>query len=173
MPVAAQGVTTAAIHGTVRAENGADVEGTPVYVVNRATGYHGGTRVRRGAYSIEGLETGGPYTVEVRRLGFASQLVEVSSLNIGERREVNFDLVAAVARFNTVVVKAENIDAPSAPARGIGMTISDSTLRRLPTLNGDMYDFAKTVPQVTNRFGLSGGGAPFRFDNNLIDGVSE
>jgi hypothetical protein len=163
-PVAAQGITTAAIRGAVRAENGADVDGTPVRVVNLATGYRSDTKVRGGSYLIQGLETGDPYTVEVRRVGFAPQTRTVSSLNIGDRRDVDF-LLVAVARVDTVIVKADNIDAPSAPGRGIGTSISDSTLRRLPTFNRDMYDFARMAPQVSTRFGLSGGGAPFRFNN--------
>jgi len=172
VPVAAQGVTTAAISGAVRAENGADVDGTPVRVVNLATGYRSETRVRGGNYVIQGLDTGGPYTVEIRRIGFAPQTDTVSSLSIGDRRGVDFVLVA-VARLGTVVVPADIVDAPSGPGRGIGTSISDSTLRRLPTLNGDIYDFVRTVPQVGTRFGLSGGGAAFRFNGYFIDGLSE
>src|SRR5262245_41111427 len=164
--VFAQGVTTAAIHGAVRAENGADVDGTPVYVVNRSTGYRSDTRVRGGSYSIQGLETGGPYTVEVRRIGFTRQTRTVLYLNIGEWREVDFDLVA---RLDAVIVNANDVDAFSLPGRGIGTLISDSTLRRLPILNGDMYDVVRTVPQVGTRFGLSGGGAALRFNSYSLD----
>jgi len=171
-PLAAQGVTTAAIRGTVRAENGADVEGTPVRVVNLATGYENNTWVRGGTYSIQGLEIGDRYAVVVRRIGFLPQARDVAPLNIGDRREVDFVLVA-VARLDTVIVKADNGDAPSVPGRGIGTSISDSTLRRLPTLNGDMYDFVRVVPQVGTRFGLSGGGAASRFNGYFIDGLSD
>ncbi len=34
-------------------------------------------------------------------------------------------------------------------------------MRRLPTLNRDMYDFVRLVPQVGTRFGLRGAGAGF------------
>ena len=169
--VTAQGVTTAAIHGSVRAENGADVDGTPVRVVNRATGFLSETRVRNGHFIIPGLETGGPYTVGVRRVGFAPQADTVSYLNIGERREVDF--VLAVTRLAPVVAGADRVDALSARGRGVGSSISDSTLRRLPTLNGDLYDFLRLAPQVGTRLGLSGGGAPFRFNEYSIDGLSE
>ena len=172
-PVAAQGITTAAIRGAVRAENGADVDGTPVRVVNLATGYRSETKVRDGSFLIQGLETGGPYTVEVQRIGFAPQADTIPYLSLGNRPKIDFVLVAVAARLDRVIVKADNVDAPSAPGRGVGTSISDSTLRRLPTLNGDMYDFLRTVPQVGTRFGLSGGGAAFRFNQYFIDGLSD
>ena len=73
-------------------------------------------------------------------------------------------------RLDTLRVTA---DAPVAAARGVGTAISDSTLRRLPTLNGDMYDFVRMVPQVGTRFGLSGGGRQLSAQQYLIDGVSD
>src|SRR4029077_20714952 len=57
--------------------------------------------------------------------------------------------------------------------RGVGATISDSALRRLPTLNHDMYEFLRLVPQVGTKFGVSGGGVTFRLNNFFIDGVSD
>jgi hypothetical protein len=58
--VAAQGITTAGIRGSVRAENGADIDGATVHVVNLATGYRSDTRVRDGHFWFQGLETGEP-----------------------------------------------------------------------------------------------------------------
>jgi hypothetical protein len=46
-------------------------------------------------------------------------------------------------------------------------------LRRLPTLNRDIYDFVRLVPQAGSRFGLTGAGSGFRLNSFVIDGVSD
>src|SRR5437588_4117545 len=94
------------------------------------------------------------------------------SLEMGERREVDVRLVALADQLDTVRVTANNDRAQLASAGGVGTSISDSSLRRLPTLNRDVFDFVRLVPQVGTRLGLSAGGASFRLNSFLIDGVS-
>lgn len=172
-PISGQGVTTSAIQGTVRAEGGGSVDDVVVRVVNLSNGYATETRVRHGNFLVQGLATGGPYRVIVRSLGYAPEILDGLTLSLGERREVDLRLVSVANQLDTVRV-ASNADRAQLPtAGGVGTLISDSALRRLPTLNRDMYDFARLVPQAGTRLGLTGGGANFRFNNYVIDGVSD
>jgi TonB-dependent receptor-like protein/carboxypeptidase family protein len=173
VPISAQGITTSAIQGTVRAENRASVDGALVRVVNLSTGYATETRVRGGSFLVQGLATGGPYRIVVRSLGYAPEVLDGLSLALGERREVDFTLVSLANQLDTVRVTANNDRAQLPSAGGVGTLISDSSLRRLPTLNRDMYDFVRLVPQAGTRLGLTGGGANFRFNSYVIDGVSD
>jgi hypothetical protein len=173
VPISAQGITTAAIRGTVRAQGGEDVEGAFVRVVNVSTGYATETQVRGGSFLVQGLATGGPYLIVVRSLGYAPQVLDGLSLALGERQEVDFTLVPLANQLDTVRVTANHDRAQLASAGGVGTLISDSALRRLPTLNRDVYDFVRLVPQAGTRLGLTGGGANFRFNNYVIDGVSD
>jgi carboxypeptidase family protein len=167
-PLPAQGVTTAEIRGTVRVTDGGDADGARVRVVNRATGYATDVGVRAGRFLVLGLDVGGPYTVLVRRLGFVPQERGALFLSLGQRLELDFVLDPAATQLQAVrVVAAER------PRAGIETTISDALLRHLPTLNRDVYDFVRLVPQVSTRFGISGGGVSFRLNSFLIDGVSE
>src|SRR6185312_12182359 len=69
--LSAQGVTTGAIGGTITDPSGAPVQGAQVQIVNKSTGYSVGALSRsNGLYLVQGLESGGPYTVNVRRIGF-------------------------------------------------------------------------------------------------------
>ena len=172
-PISAQGITSAAIRCTVRDQSGAGVNDAFVRVVNVSTGYATETRVRRGSFVVQGLAIGGPYRVVVRSLGYAPQVLDGLSLSLGERRELDFTLVSLAAQLDTVRVTA-NDDRQRLPlAGGAGTSISDSLLRRLPTLNRDLYDFVRLVPQAGTRLGLTGGGASFRFNSYVIDGVSD
>src|SRR5437763_1106993 len=70
--VRAQGVTTAGIQGSVRDVLGQDVDAA-VHVRDIATGFSVDVRTSRGRFLVPGLESGGPYAVTVRALGFAPQ----------------------------------------------------------------------------------------------------
>ena len=62
--LAAQGVTTGAISGTVTDAAGKPVENAQVQITNRNTGFRSGALSRaNGYYYVQGLEVGGPYTV--------------------------------------------------------------------------------------------------------------
>jgi hypothetical protein len=171
--LSAQGVTTATIAGAVRAADGADVTGTDVRVVNRTTGFAMHTSVRHGRFVVAGLDVGGPYTVVVRRIGFAATIREVSHVSIGERVALDFVLQPLARQLDPVEVSEDGARQKSSLPIGVGARISDSLLHSLPTLNRDLYDFVRLVPQASARQGISGGGVSFRLNSFLIDGVSE
>ncbi|HET7693630.1 MAG TPA: TonB-dependent receptor, partial [Gemmatimonadota bacterium] len=173
----AQGVSTASLEGVVRAADGSDVDGARVAVVNGATGFVVQAEVRSGRFLARGLEIGGPYTIQVERLGFVAQRVENLYLGLGEPRRVELVLDAAPIAVDTLRVLApagySSVDTPE----GTATTLRDSLLHRLPTLNRNLYDFVRLVPQISARTGLpasmSGGGVGLRFNDFLINGASE
>lgn len=173
VPISAQGITTAAIHGTIRAQNGTDVNGAFVRVVNMSTGYASETRARSGNFFVQGLATGGPYRIVVRTVGYSPEKLDGIYLSLGEQREVDFTLVSLATQLDTVKVLANDIAPRLVAAGGVGTSVSDSALRRLPTLNRDLFDFVRLVPQAGTRFGMSGGGVNFRYNSYMIDGVSD
>lgn len=172
-PALAQGITTGAIQGTVRAQNGENVDGAVIDAVNLETGFAIQTRARNGRFLVQGLATSAPYRIVVRRLGYESQTLDSVRVALGERSEVNFTLISVVTRLETVTVTQSDQERRTPSRSGVGTSISDSLLRRLPTLDRDLYDFVRLVPQVGTRLGLTGGGANFRYNSYLIDGVSD
>ena len=172
----AQGVTTAAIEGTVRATDGTDVDGAEVQVVNAATGFVTKGYVRHGRFLVQGLEVGGPYTVTVRRLGFHEQGRESVVLKLAESLELDFEMQPATIPLDTLRVSLPIPGMGAHSHGGTATTIPDSLLHRLPSLNRNFYDFVRLVPQISTKTGLqglSGGGVGLRFNNYLIDGVSD
>jgi hypothetical protein len=167
---AAQGMTTA-IRVVVRAQNGTSTDGASVRVVNEATGYTTSSSVHGGFSVVWGLEPGVPYTIDVRHIGYAPTRRTGISLILGEVQLVEVMLEAT--RLDSVRVSAQSDRAEPRTAGGAGTLISDSALRRLPTLNGDIYDLLRLVPQAGTRLGISGAGTSYRFNNFVIDGVSD
>lgn len=173
----AQGVTTAAIRGTVRAADGSDVDGARVEVANTATGFVVEAEVRHGRFLAQGLEVGGPYTITLERLGFLPQYHQPVFLRLGEPLEIDFVMQPAPIPLDTLRIVAP-APFPQAAHGGTATTIPDSLLHRLPTLNRDFYDFVRLVPQISTKTGfagggMSGGGTGLRFNDFLINGVSE
>ena len=180
LPIAdlpAQGVTTAAVHGTVRSSDGAVIEGAHVTVRSKATGFEAAAEVRRGRFLVQGLEVGGPYTVTIRKLGFQPEKHERVFLPLGEPLELHVVMRPVAVSLDTQRVVAPPSFPQTSSNGGTATTIGDSTLHRLPSLNRDMYDFVRLVPQISTRTGFrtgfSGGGAGLRYNNYLINGVSE
>lgn len=174
--VAAQGVTTGAIAGTVTDENGAGIANAQVQITNRSTGFSTGGLTREGgAFVVQGLETGGPYTVTVRRIGYQPVTRENITVGLSATTRLDLRLTQQAAQLSGVVVSATVNTADITPsATGTKTTLSDTVIQRLPTVSRNLTDFIKLTPQVSaSGPGFSGGGMSNRMNNVQIDGATE
>jgi hypothetical protein len=175
--VLSQGTTTGGIGGTVTSAQNAPVEGAQIMITNRGTGFVVNARTRsNGSFLVQGLEVGGPYSVAVRHLGSEPQTQNDIRVTLSQITRVDFKLVASATVLAGITTTGERSGALIAPSRtGIGTTITDTMVSRLPSLNRDFVDFARLTPQiaVVPGSGISGGGINNRFNSIQIDGVSE
>jgi hypothetical protein len=173
--LSAQGVTTGALTGTITDNTGAVVEAAQVQVRNSLTGYNIGATTRAsGTYVIQGIEPNQNYRITVRRIGYAPTTRDGITISLGQTRREDFKLVREVATLGEVSITASATDAViNASKTGTSTSISDSALRRLPTINRNFTDFVSLVPQVSTSggVGLSGGGANLRQNSIQIDGA--
>ena len=167
--------TTGTIGGTITGDQGQPIEDAQVQVLNPATGFTRGVRsTAAGRYSIPGLEVGSGYTVTVRRIGYASQGRQGVLVTLGQTTRTDFALSTQATVLGEVTTVATR-DALISPTRtSVATSVSDTALRRLPTLNRNFTDFAALTPQISSAGpGLSGGGANNRYNSIQIDGASE
>ncbi len=168
-------VTTGNISGRVTDESGKPIEGAQVQVKNVQTNL---VRARLtnadGRYVILGLEVGSGYSVTVRRIGLEAQARNEQSVALGTTTRADFSLKQAATTLQGVRIIATT-DPVIAPSKtGVGVTVSDSLLHRMPTLNRNFTDMVALTPQVSlNGAGLSGGGVNNRYNTIQIDGASE
>ncbi len=176
-PLGAQGVTTAAVSGTVIDEaSGQGIESAQVVVINRSTGVTtGGLSREGGRFFIQGLVVGGPYTVSVRRIGYEPASINDLTLSLGQNYRALFKLKQQAAQLAVVTIPAQSEESFFSPAKkGVETLVTDSALRRLPTLNRNFTDFVNATPQISqSSSGNSAGGVNNRFNNIQIDGVNE
>lgn len=82
----AQGVTTAAVVGRLTDESGSPVGEATVALLNTSTGQTWSTRAAAdGRFAFENVAVGGPYTVDVRAVGFEPLRVTGVLLRLGQR----------------------------------------------------------------------------------------
>ena len=168
-------VTTGSIGGRVTNESGAGIEGVQIQVRSTLTGAQWQTTSNAsGAYLVLGIEVGGGYTVLARRIGFDPVTKADQNVTIGQTTRVDIQLTARAQQLAGQIIVSE-IDPVIAGTRtGVGTTVSDSALQRLPTLGRNFTDFVQLTPQISNSGpGLSGGGANNRYNNIQIDGATE
>lgn len=172
--VVAQGVTTGALTGTVTDSSGAAVQSAQVQLRNPLTGYTVTTQTRTsGLYVIQGLQPNPNYVLTVRAIGYTSTTRDGITISLGQARREDVLLVKTSTTLSEVTVTAQAYDnVINATKTGTSTTISDSALRRLPSLNRNFADFVAAVPQVSTTTGyLSGGGVNLRQNSIQIDGA--
>ena len=171
----AQGVSTAALVGTVTGSDSTTLEDAVVTVTNTATGERWQTATRsRGRYVFEYLSVGGPYRLEARAIGFAPVQGPAILLSLGERRRADLSLTEAIVELPEIAVSAA-VDPLVNPARtGPGQTISDSLLSRMPIRSRDFAQLVYLSPQavLTPSGGVSIAGQSDRLNGFQIDGAT-
>ncbi len=167
-----QGVTTSAITGTVTGETGQGLPGMQVVVRQTQTGAQTGTLTgSSGNYYIQGLQPGGPYTIRVEGLGYATAQRTGVTLTLSQTARFDFKLTQQAVEVGAIQVTAERNGVFSTTHTGPMTTISDSVLQRMPTLTRNFTDLVRISPFVTTGNGPSVGGENNRFNNIQIDGA--
>jgi hypothetical protein len=175
--LAAQGVTTGAISGTVTDAAGKPVENAQVQITNRNTGFRSGSITRaNGYYYVQGLEVGGPYTVNVRRIGYEPVERNGVTVSLSSTTRVDLQLAQSAVTLSAVTVSGQAQASTFSPThQGVSTEVTDSLIRRIPTINRNLTDLVKLTPQVSqpSSGGPSAGGQYNRYNNFTIDGANQ
>ena len=167
-------VTTSSIRGSVNDKSGA-VVGAPVVAVHTPSGssFYAVTD-KNGAYRINGLNPGGPYTVTIEMLGYRKVETNGVYAPLGETITVNATLEEEALNLEAAVFTADATDSGMNISRsGAGTSVSLKTMTALPTVSRTMYDVMKLTPQSSsNSNGTSIGGGTYRSSFVSVDGAA-
>src|SRR3989442_14364681 len=105
-----QGVTTAAMSGTVSGQDGAPLTEANVVAVHVSSGtaYRAVARAG-GAYNIPNMRVGGPYRVTASRIGYKAHTEENLFLSLGQDLKVDFRLQGQAIQLMAVVAAAHRV----------------------------------------------------------------
>jgi outer membrane receptor protein involved in Fe transport len=165
----AQGVTSAAVAGRITAATRGTVESGVVSLLNTSTGVRMQTSTNNaGRYNFENAAPGGPYTIEVRAIGFQPATKTGVMLTLGQRYVQDFVLEAQPVTLAELEVIAATNPLINSARTGPSQTVSDTAIQRYPLLGRNFTDLLRTSPQVMS--GSSVGGQNNRYNTILIDG---
>ena len=171
--VSAQGVTTAGVAGRVIDADGAPVAGARIEFRHTRTGAtHTVLSDDLGRFSLANLRPGGPYTLEVARIGLSPVTREGLTLSAGQRLRLDVELSETAVPLPELSVRVET-DPEFDPTRmGSTTVVNREALEALPTISRDFTEFARLSPLVAmDDMGTSVAGSNIRFNNIQVDGA--
>jgi outer membrane receptor protein involved in Fe transport len=166
--VQAQGVTGAAVQGTVSQSDGGRTAGAEVELRSSQTGQtYNTTTNNQGRYFIDNVEPGRGYVLSVRAIGFRPQVRRDVELALGQRLQADVALVPEAVQLAEIEVTAGEDPLMSVSRTGPSQRISDSAIARLPLQGRNFTDLIQISPQVV---GTSVAGQNNRYNNLQVDG---
>jgi outer membrane receptor protein involved in Fe transport len=163
-----QGVTGAAVQGTVSQVDSGRVEGARVELKSTQSGQtYTATTGSNGRYFVDNVQPGSGYTLTVSAIGFKPTTRTDLVLALGQRLTLDVGLMSDVVQLQEVQVTAAVDPLINAGRTGPSQRISDSAIARLPLQGRNFTDLIQTSPQVV---GTSVAGQNNRYNNLQIDG---
>ena len=164
-------VTTSALGGRVVDANGEPVIGVAVIATHTPSGtVYGVTTNEAGRYTINGMRSGGPYSVEFTCLGYQTVTYTDLTLQLAETSSLNATLNEDSEMLSEAKVIGAAASKFSAEKTGAATNISSSQITSLPTVNRSINDVTRLSPYGGN--GMSFAGSDGRTANFTVDGAN-
>jgi hypothetical protein len=173
----AQGITTAALSGTVSTKDGNPVAGAAITVTHEPSGTKATATTRaNGQYNFSGLRVGGPYTVTVNSQGYAPETANELYLDLGDAGVANFTLSTEVLQLEKLSVTGSRDGIFGTGRMGNGTTFNDRDISNTSTVRRNVQDVAVLdsrlyLGSLDQGGQLSAQGQNFRYNTFLVDGV--
>lgn len=168
-PALAQGVTTSAINGFVRTEEGRPVEGATVRAVHQPTGTQYLAFVRAGgAYSIPNMRVGGQYTLTVEQLGFRTETQDDVFLQLGQTARHDFALREQAVQLEGIQVGVERDEVFNSDRTGAATFLTPAQVTQLPSIKRSTRDLIRVDPRNDGNFSFAG--RNWLYNNVSLDG---
>ena len=167
-------VTTSGMNGTVTDADGQPLAGATVIAVHTPSGtQYGAVSDKNGGYNLQGLRTGGPYTVTFSFVGCQSVEFPGLMLSLGQTLKRDAFLKDS-QQLEAVVITADGKNSSMNVNRAGAVTsISNEQIELMPTVNRSMNDIMRLTPQASSTTsGLAIGGGNYRQSYVTVDGAA-
>ena len=163
-------VTTSALSGMVTMQDTKEeVIGATVQAIHEPSGtkYAAVTNVN-GRFTIQGMRSGGPYTVTISYIGYETKTYKDITLQLAETYDLNVWLSENANELTEIVVsgKASKF---AGDKMGASTNINSRTIQEIPTVSRSITDITKLSPYAN---GMSFAGANGRMTNFTLDGAN-
>ena len=164
-------VTTSALSGKVTMQDTKEeVIGATIVAVHEPSGtkYTAVTNVS-GRFTIQGMRSGGPYTVSISYIGYETKTFREIRLQLAETYELNVWLSEDANELTEIVVsgKASKF---AGDKTGASTNINNEQMMTMPMISRDITEIAKLSPYAGG--GMSFAGANGKMSNFTVDGAN-
>lgn len=167
-------VTSSAISGKVTDAQG-PVPGAVITAIHTPSGtQYWAVADNSGMYRINSILPGGPYTIKVELLGYATIQEQNVYAALAETSVLNYVLKTdAVALQESVVVAEAGDSGMNIRRSGASTSISNRTMNNVPTVSRSMNDIMSLTPQASSTTsGFAVGGGSYRGSTVTVDGAA-
>ena len=167
-------VTTSGISGkvTMNDADGEEVIGATVMAVHVPSGtrYNAITNVK-GAFAIQGMRAGGPYTINISYVGMQTKSFENIVLSLGETYHIDVWLKDDEKTLGEIVIKGQL--GLNNTRTGAAQSINNTRLQELPSISHSVADIARVNPfvKVSEGGAMTIAGSNNRYNAIQIDGA--
>jgi hypothetical protein len=166
---AAQGVTTAALHGVVTGEDAIAVSRANVVAVHVPSGtQYRAVTTTLGAYNLPNLRVGGPYRLTVTLLGYEPQSRDSLFLDLGQSLRHDFRLVRQAVQIAGVQITTDRDPTLNAGRTGAGTSIAPELVIAVPSIKRSTRDLTRLDPRSDGNFSFAG--RNWLYNNISLDG---
>ncbi|MFD1874846.1 TonB-dependent receptor [Hymenobacter bucti] len=159
----------AGISGTVTDEKKEPVPGATVLVKNEATGFTTGTSTGlKGEYTFRQLPLGGPYTITISFIGYATQTRSGYTLNLSDILRLDAQMQTSSNELEAVVVNGSSMQ-NNIPNLGASTAVNAQNINKLPVLGRNFTTLIDLSPLSR---GGSVSGQLATSTNYTIDGMT-
>lgn len=167
--------TTSSMNGKVTDEKGETLVGATVIAVHTPSGtQYGAITNADGRYNLQGMRTGGPYSLTVSYVGYQSVELTGITLNLGEPRTFDVQLKETQELDAVVVVSTAN-SRFNANKTGAASNFTRGVIENLPSIDRSISDIARLSPLASSTKSSTGGisfaGTNNRYNSFQIDGA--
>ena len=164
-------VTTSALNGKVSDRQGEGIPGATVVAVHTPSGtqYYAVANAE-GRFTINGMRTGGPYSVEVSCLGYQTVTYTDVTLQLAEAYALNATLADDTQMLSEALVISEAASKFAVEKTGAATNINSTQITAVPTVSRSITDVTRLSPYGGN--GMTFAGADPRTANFTVDGAN-
>ena len=150
-------VTTSALNGRIADENGETIPGATVIATHTPSGtqYYAVANAE-GRFFINGMRSGGPYTVEVSCLGYQTVTYTDITLQLAESYNLSADLAIDNEMLSEAIVVSTAASRLSVEKTGAATNISNDQITALPTVTRSIEDVTRLSPYGGNGMTFAG-----------------
>jgi len=164
-------VTTSGLSGKVVGKDNLLLPGATVTAIHVPTGTKYVTVSNsNGQFSMQGMKSGGPYTVNISFMGYSTSSYRDITLALGEMYNINANLAESATNIAEIIVVGSKASSFRSLKTGAVSNISTAQMRTIPSLNRSLSDYVKLSPFST------GGGSYLGKDaytsNITVDGAN-